>query len=240
MSELNLPTEIVELPSKGVIYPKDHPLKEGKVEIKYMTAKEEDILTNQNFIQKGIVLDKLLESVVITPHALDDIHPGDKNAIMVSSRILGYGKDYSFNYDDVEYNVDLSTLENKSFDSSAFDSQGNFTFILPQSQIEIKAKLLTSKDLDSIEKELEGLKKSKINTGGEVTTRLRHSIISVDGITDKTELKNFINNNLLAQDSRALRVYTKDISPDVDMVYQLPNGEKIDIPIMLNFFWPDL
>jgi hypothetical protein len=94
MSEFNLPTEMVELPSKGLAYPEGHPLREGKVEVKYMTAKEEDILTNQSYIEKGTVLDKLLESVVVSKINIKDLIIGDKNALLIATRILGYGKDY--------------------------------------------------------------------------------------------------------------------------------------------------
>ena len=109
MAEYKFPTEMVELPSKGYFYFEGHPLSSGKVEIKYMTAKEEDILTSQNLIQQGTVIDKLLESLVVDKSIkLDDMLIGDKNAIMVAARILGYGKEYTFTYDDVEQSVDLT------------------------------------------------------------------------------------------------------------------------------------
>jgi hypothetical protein len=95
-NKFKFPTEVVELPSKGLIYPKDNPLSSGKVEMKYMTAKEEDILTNQNYIQKGIVLDKLIESLIVSKINYNDIITGDKNALLIASRVLGYGKDYTF------------------------------------------------------------------------------------------------------------------------------------------------
>ena len=92
------PTEMVELPSRGLLYPKDSALAEGKIEMKYMTAREEDILTNQNYIQQGVVIDKLLQSLIVTPINYGDLLVGDKNAILIASRILGYGKDYEFEY----------------------------------------------------------------------------------------------------------------------------------------------
>jgi hypothetical protein len=95
-NKFKFPTEIVELPSKGLIYPKDNPLSSGKIEMKYMTAREEDILTNQNYIAKGIVLDKLLESLIVSKINYNDIIIGDKNALLIASRILGYGKEYKF------------------------------------------------------------------------------------------------------------------------------------------------
>ena len=94
----NLPTETIELPSKGLLYPEGHPLSNGTIEIKYMTAKEEDILTNQNYIQNGTVLDKLLKSLIITEFDYNDLVIGDKNAVMIAARILGYGAEYKFQY----------------------------------------------------------------------------------------------------------------------------------------------
>ncbi len=97
-SKFKFPTEVVELPSKGLLYSKDNPLSSGKVEMKYMTAKEEDILTNQNYIKQGSVIDKLLQSLIVSKINYGDLLTGDKNAILVAARILGYGKDYSFKY----------------------------------------------------------------------------------------------------------------------------------------------
>ena len=117
MSEkFKVPTEIVELPSKGLIYPEGHPLSEGKIEMKYMTAKEEDILTNLNYIKQGVVIDKLLQSLVVTKFEWEDLLIGDKNAIMVAARVLGYGKDYPFNYNGEEIIVDLSELPSIELD----------------------------------------------------------------------------------------------------------------------------
>ena len=122
MAEVKFPTEVVDLPSQGLIYPKDSPLSSGKVEVKYMTAKEEDILTSANLIQKGIVLDKLLQALIVSEGVnLDDVLIGDKNAIMIASRILAYGKDYKFEYTDPSNNekkthtIDLSKLEHIDF-----------------------------------------------------------------------------------------------------------------------------
>ena len=96
MAEFKLPTEVIDLPSKGLLYPKDNPLSEGKIELKYMTAKEEDILSNSSYIRQGIVLDKLFKSLIVTKINYNDLLIGDKNAVMVASRVLGYGKDYKF------------------------------------------------------------------------------------------------------------------------------------------------
>ncbi len=238
MSEnLKFPTETVELPSKGLIYPEDHPLRSGKVEIKYMTAKEEDILTNSNYIDKGIVLDKLLESLVQTKVDLKETSVGDKNAILIACRILGYGKKYDFTYDGEEYSIDLSTLDNKVIDEEIL-SQGEFIkFTLPSSENEITFKILTEKDEEKITKEVESLSKLKIS--GSSTIRLRHLITSVNGDKDPTNIKTFVDTYLLASDARALREYVKEITPNVEMSFNA-NGKDIDLPITLTFFWPEL
>jgi hypothetical protein len=243
MSEFKFPTEVVELPSKGLVYPEGHILRSGKVEMKYMTAKEEDILSNQNFISKGIVLDKLLESLTLGKFDIKDLITGDKNAILVASRVLGYGKEYSFTYDGKEYTVDLSTLENKLFNDSLVSSKGTFTFTLPTSGTKLEFKLLNEKDEEKIKQEIEGLKKINRESSTDVTTRLKYQIISVNGNEDKIAIKDFVDNYLLASDSRALRTYIKVITPDVDLIAKVMiDGveEDIDIPINLNFFWPDI
>ena len=131
-SEFKFPTEVVDLPSKGLLYPEDHPLASGQVEIKYMTAKEEDILTNQNYLAKGIVVDKLLQSMVVTKFSYNDLLLGDKNAILVAARVLGYGKDYEFEYGGEKHTVDLSLVGNKEVDESLFKDRTNeFEYELP-------------------------------------------------------------------------------------------------------------
>jgi hypothetical protein len=243
MSEFKFPTEVVELPSKGLIYPTDHILRSGKVEMKYMTAKEEDILSNQNFISKGIVLDKLLESLTLGKIDIKDLIMGDKNAIFIAARILGYGKDYTFSYGGKEHTVDLSIIENKIFDDSLISSKGTFFFTLPKSETVVEFKLLSEKDEEKIKQEIEGFKKINKDSSTDITTRLKHQIVSVDNNNDKNSIKDFVDNYLLAIDSRALRSYIKRISPDIDLNCKIiVNGteEDIDIPINLNFFWPDL
>ena len=243
MSEFKIPTEIVELPSKGILYPKDSELAKGVVEMKYMTAREEDILTNQSYIKNGTVLDKLMKSLIVSPIKYDDLLIGDKNAIMIAARVLGYGKDYTFEYLGEEHTVDLSTLENKLFNDSLVSSKGTFTFTLPTSGTKLEFKLLNEKDEEKIKQEIEGLKKINKESSTDVTTRLKYQIISVDGNEDKIAIKDFVDNYLLASDSRALRTYIKVITPDVDLIAKVMiDGveEDIEVPITLNFFWPDL
>lgn len=235
------PTEIVDLPSKGLLYPEDSPLRAGKLEMKYMTAREEDILTNSNYIQQGIVLDKLLESLIVTKINFKDLLVGDKNAILIASRILGYGQDYEFEMNGRTYQVDLTTLKDKELPSDVNYSNGNeFNFTLPASKDEITFKLLSHGDELAIEQELKGLKKINPNASPELSTRLKYIITSVNGDREKKTIREFVENNLLARDSRALRQEVKRISPDIDLTIQGDGGEDIAIPINLNFFWPDL
>lgn len=241
MSKFELPTETIELPSKGLLYPEDSELAKGTVEMKYMTAHEEDILTNQSYIQKGTILDKLMKSLIISKINYDELLIGDKNAIMVAARVLGYGKDYKFNYDGESQTVDLSLLENKELDENLFKSKTNdFPFTLPNSGTEVTFKLLTHKDEQDISRELEGLKKINKDSSPELTTRLKYLITSVSGERDKKDIREFIDNYLLAMDSRALREYIKEIQPDVDLTF-FPDsyGSGVNIPIGVNFFWPD-
>jgi hypothetical protein len=241
MSEFKFPSEEIELPSKGLIYPLDNPLSSGKIEIKYMTAKEEDILSNQSYIQKGNVLDKLLESVIISKINIKDLIVGDKNAILIATRILGYGKEYKINIKGEEHTIDLSTLENKSLDESSISQGKNeFHYTLPNSGTKITFKILTGHDESKIERELTGLKKINKDSSPELSTRLKYIITSVEGETGTKEIREFVDNYLLARDSRALREHIKNIQPDVNMEYVLDNGEEVIVPIGLNFFWPDI
>ena len=241
MSEFKFPTEEIELPSKGLIYSKDNPLSSGKVEVKYMTAKEEDILSNQSFIQKGVVLEKLLQSVIINKDIkLDDLIVGDKNALLIATRILGYGKDYDVEVKGQNYTLDMSTLENKEFDESEFEAGKNeFSFTTPATGTVLTYQLATGKLEKQIDRELAGLKKINKENSSELTTRLKYLITSVDGNEEKKEIREFVDNRFLARDSRAFRDHIASTQPDVNLSYILDNGEEVTIPIGLNFFWPD-
>ena len=242
MAEFKLPTEIVDLPSKGLLYSEDNPLSSGQIEMKYMTAKEEDILTNQSYIQSGTVIDKLLQSLIVSKVNYNDLLIGDKNALLIASRILGYGKDYTFTYNGKQETVDLTTLKDKELDESLYSRGVNkFTFELPSTGTTVVFKLLTHGDELKIQSEIKGLQKINPNNSPEATTRLKHMIISVDGNEEKKDIRDFVDNYLLARDARAFREYVAKIQPDVDLSF-FPDGggEPINIPIGLNFFWPDL
>jgi hypothetical protein len=244
MSELKFPTETVELPSKGLVYPKDNPLSSGKIEMKYMTAKEEDILTNQNYIKQGIVIDKLLKSLIISKVNYDDMIVGDKNAVLISSRILGYGKDYDFTYKGEVVTIDLTELETRFLDETTMiDGSNEFAFTLPHTDNNITYKILTNRDEKKIEAEIKGLKKINKQSSPEMSTRLKYMITSVNGDTDNKVIRDFVDNYLLARDSRAFREHLKSTQPDVIMKFDFTgeNGTEEDavIPMTAGFFWPD-
>ena len=237
----NLPTETIDLPSKGLLYPEGHPLSNGTIEIKYMTAKEEDILTNQNYIQNGTVLDKLLKSLIVTKFDYSDLVIGDKNAVMIAARILGYGAEYKFTYNGVEEVVDLSEIDNKPLDESLYTKgQNEFTFTLPASNNEITFKFLTHGDEAKISKELEGLKRIKKEESPELTTRLKYMITSINGDRETKTIREFIDQAFLARDARSFREHISKIQPDVDLTFFPSTSNKsISLPIGINFFWPD-
>jgi hypothetical protein len=240
MSEFKMPTEVIELPSKGLLYPESNPLSSGKIEMKYMTAKEEDILTNQSYIQNGTVLDKLLQSLIVSKIDYNDLLIGDKNAVMIASRILGYGSDYKIVYGGKSYTIDLSKLEHKAFDETTIAKGINeFKYSLPTTGTDITFKLLTHGDEMTIKRELDGLKKINKDASPELSTRLKYIITSVNGSREAKVIRDFVDNHFLARDSRAFREHIKTIQPDIDLNYELENGEFIDVPINLSFFWPD-
>ena len=241
-SQFKLPTETVDLPSKGLLYSEDSPLSSGKIEMKYMTAKEEDILTNQNYIKNGTVIDKLLNSLIVTEGvSYDNLLIGDKNAIMMAARVLSYGKDYTFKYLDEEVTVDLSALENKDIDYTLLkDRKNDFTFDLPSTGNSVTIKILTHKDESLIEREIEGNKKINKNSSTLTTTRLKHMITSVNGSRETKDIRNFVDNFLLAKDAREIRKYYSEISPDIKMEFYVQDRkEEVEIPIGIGFFWPD-
>ena len=254
MTETNFefPTEVIGLPSEGLVYPEGHPLRKGTIEIKYMTAKEEDILASQNLIKKGIVLDRLFESVVVEPNVnINDIFIGDKNAILLATRVLGYGKDYEveitdpFTLEKQTVVIDLAKVETKEVNKSLLNPQNRYTFKLPKSGKEIVFKLLTHGDEQEITKEIQALEKINKNTSSafDVTTRFRYMIQSVDGNEDRGFINKWIQNGFLSLDTQAFRKHVKEITPDMDLKFQFTSEisgetEALDIPFGINFFYP--
>ena len=244
--EHKFPTEFIDLPSGGKLYPSNSPLHEGKIEIKYMTAKEEDILTSQNLIKQGVVIDRLIDSLILTEGvSCDDLFLGDKNAVMIAARILAYGSDYTVEVidpstgDPVEHTFDLSDLPYKNMDSIKKTKGNEFKIKLPVSKNTVTVKLLNGKDEKKINEELEALQ--KVGTSREVTTRLKNVIIAVDDKTDSGTINAFVD-NMLARDSLHLRAELTELAPDIEMVQEVtfPSGERreVSIPVDITFFWP--
>jgi hypothetical protein len=253
MANYDFPTEVIELPSQGKVYPEGHPLSNGTVEIKYMTAKEEDILASQNLIRKGVVLDKLFESVVVEPGLdIGDIFIGDKNAILLATRVLGYGADYQvevtdpFTGEQQKVIIDLSKIQIKELNIDKLSSDNLYEFELPVSKKKVKIKLLTHKDELAINADIQAmnrLAKGKDVVSQDVSTRLRYMVQEVDGNTERGFINKWVQNSLLARDSRAIRNFVKEISPDLDLKYEFTSEitgetEALDIPFGIGFFYP--
>ena len=253
MANYDFPTEVIELPSQGKVYPEGHPLSNGTVEIKYMTAKEEDILASQNLIRKGVVLDKLFESVVVEPGLdIGDIFIGDKNAILLATRVLGYGADYQVEVTDPftgelqKVTIDLSKIQIKDLDVNKLSSDNLYEFELPISKKKVKIKLLTHKDELAINADIQAMNrlvKGKDVVSQDVSTRLRYMVQEVDGNNERGFINKWVQNSLLARDSRAIRNFVKEISPDLDLKYEFTSEitgetEALDIPFGIGFFYP--
>tara|TARA_R110002110_G_scaffold9925_2_gene48561 strand:+ start:149 stop:898 length:750 start_codon:yes stop_codon:yes gene_type:complete len=246
MAENQFPSEVIDLPSEGKLYPEESPLREGKIEIKYMTAKEEDILTSQNLIKKGLVIEKLLDSLILTKGVKsEDLIIGDKNALMVAARILAYGPEYACEVTNPNTGEKLTHTFNiadcpfiklpKGVDGN------NFDFELPVSKQKITFKLLSGKDERMINNELDKIKKLGTQIIPELTTRLRYLITSVDGETKQNVINAFVE-NMLSRDSLSLRQEITKVTPDIDLSQEIDiEGDtvKVDIPMTVNFFWPD-
>jgi hypothetical protein len=246
----DFPTEVITLPSKGLGYAENHPLAKGEIEIKYMTAKEEEILASQNLIKKGVVLDMLFESIIADKSInIDDILLGDKNAIVLATRILGYGPEYKVGIagedgETEEVVVDLSKVQTNEVDPKKLKRNNEYEFVTPTGKNVIVFKLLTHGDEKKIDLDVKAM--SRLNKGGasqELTTRYRYMIKSVDGKEDTKSIVDFVNNKFLARDTRAFRAYLKELQPDMNMEFEWTNPqtgvkEAKPIPMGVGFFWP--
>lgn len=245
----DFPTEIIALPSKGLCYPENSPLAKGEVTIKLLTAKEEDILTSPNLIKRNQVIEKLLESVLIEPGVrVDDLLLGDKNAILIATRLLAYGPEYKIKVTDkeygeeVEWSVDLSKIQIKEVDYSLLNRRNEFTYTLPHSKTQIKFRLLTHGDEAAITKDVEAAEKIT-KQSNEITSRYRRVITEVDGNKDMGYISNFVTNKLQARDSKELRKYIASVTPDLDFKFEYTSPytgetEALPIPFGSDFFYP--
>ena len=252
-SNHKFPTEFVELPSKGWLYPEDNPLSSGKVEMKYMTAKEEDILTSQNLIKKGLVIDQLLRSLIVSPINYNHLLVGDKNAIMVAARILGYGADYPVEVQCPEcgtknkVEINLSELQEKPIDEANYTKGENrFELVLPASKRTIEWKLLTHSDEQKVAEMTKSLKKRSLTktVDPQMSTRFKNMILSIDGDETQATINKFVDTEFLSRDTMALRKEVEKLSPDIDMTFHFECTEcgheqaEMQIPMNVQFFWP--
>lgn len=247
------PTEIVELPSSGKFYPQGHPLhNKESLEIKFMTAKEEDILTNRSLIKKGVVIDRLLQSLVVDKTVkVQDLLIGDKNALLLSARIAGYGEEYNFSVacpacqTKSQETIDLQTIEHKQLPSFEEENvtlleSGLFLVTLPKSKVNVTFRLLTGKDEAEITKRLISNKVDENESNA--TSQLKRIMTSVNGDSDPSTIKLF-SEQMPAMDARFLRGLSKRISPDVEMKKEFScsscgHEEEVEIPFTVEFFWP--
>ena len=247
------PTEVVDLPSRGIGYSKDHPL-HGKetIEIRYMTAKQEDILTSQSLIKKGIVLERFMQSIIIDQNIKsEDLFVGDRNAILIAARISGYGAEYEsrvncpacgetskFTFDLNDQKVHESqTAEDISLSVAA---NGTFQTTMPYSNI--KFKLLTGKDETYLSKLAQNKRKGKLQETT-LTDQMKRLIVSIEGHEDQQIINKFVD-NMPTLDSAHLRTCYKLANPDVKVTneYTCPScghQEGMEVPFGADFFWPE-
>lgn len=246
------PTEVVELLSKGWFYPIGHPLSSGKVEIKMMTAREEDILTSQNLIKKGVVLQRLLDSLIVDKRIKqDEILLCDINSLFVDIRRLAYGDQYGplkikcpSCGEESEHTINLSSIEPKPFDFERHTrGQNAFTFVLPYSNRVVTYKMLTQREDDMVDAEIKSMSKVNKDRSSEITTRLKYVIQSIDGDEEKSSIRKFIETELVSRDNLALRTDMRKNIPDLDRSFNFVCSscdytDKMDMPMTVEFFWP--
>jgi len=198
------PGNIISLPSQGKTYSESSPLRSGKIEMRHMTAFDEDILTNQTYLTEGVVFDKLLEALIISPNINpNDLVPGDKEWAIISARILGYGVDYPVNIKDKEAVIDLSKLKAVTFDENS-DEAGYFTYTVPTTGDILTYKYLTAGEAQNI------------SESSRISEFLKHTVQAVNGNTSQADIQEYLKFDLRALDSRKFRKHVTDTTPGLD------------------------
>lgn len=242
------PTEFVELPSRGMFYPEDHPLHgETIVEIKHMTAKEEDILTSEALLNNDLAIDRLLESVIINKDIeVDDLLVGDKNAILISTRVTGFGPYYEVTagcpscQKESLYTFDLDTLQSNALElpeGVTNEGDGIFSFELPKSQVQVHVRLLKSKD----EKILAQTLTKQVSNP--ITGMLDLIVVQANEHVAPEILKQFVQ-SIPLPDVKYLRDTYEKLKPDLDLRFDFScplchEEGKVGMPMTAQFFWPD-
>lgn len=251
--EFIVPTEIVELPSKGLFYEEGHPLhNRTTVEVKHMTTKEEDILTNQSFIKNGMAVERLLESVLVEPRMkTGDMLVGDKNALLVACRLYGYGSEYQTKFTCPECGTserhvfDLGEIESENFEENAkeydvtysFDSQ-TMSMEVPRTKTKLELKVLKSREIETPTNK----KKKNAQNNKFISTHYEKIIASVNGNSDRQYVKSYIN-SMSALDSRYVRKVYSKCTPSVDFTCSFVCSgcgydDEVEVPLNAEFFWP--
>ena len=242
-----VPTDFVELPSKGMFYSPSHPWhNKESVEVRYMTTKEEDILSSEAYAKAGVMFDRLIESVTVDRVDSTTLLPGDRNAILINARKNSYGNEYEFVIgcntclSDVECSISLSDLGSVEIDLERVTENNTVCVTLPLSNKEVEFKIMTAGDLKQINKAAEQQKKHGIQPNETVELH-RRMIVSVDGNNNPNTINGFIQSMLL-KDSKFLKKQYNSFSPDVDFTFQQECKEcghlnKGGVPIGANFFW---
>ncbi len=248
----DFPTEIIELPSKGWYYSQNSPLSKGTIEMRYMTAKDEDILTSKNLRKQKVVLERLVQALIVTPGVyVKDILAIDFFALMLASRVLGYGKDYSIEVTDPDIetfkqtiNIDLTSLpeiEHTFLDENRYINE--FSFLLPTSKKTVKWKFLTYKEdleLTNRTSNSSTVNKSQVETS--MTDMLKSQIVEIDGERNPERISKIVD-KMLALDSKSLRKHIEKFKPgintEINYISDITGEEvTVDLPLTTEFFWP--
>jgi len=248
----SLPTEFVDLPSKGIYYQEDHPLhQQDTMEIRYMTARDEDILTSRSLLQKGVAIDRFLQNIIVNKHIkIDSLLTGDKNALVVAARITGYGPEYKTKIscpscgEQSDYSFDLGELPHSEDDfpeGVEKTSHGTFIVTAPKTNVKVELKLLKSADEKTILRTIKNKKKKNIPESP-LTDQLRMAIVSINGRGEPNLINLFVN-SLPAFDARYLRDVYGKLMPNIDMKqnFMCPScgaEQELEVPLTSDFFWP--
>ena len=246
-----VPTEFVQLPSKGRFYPPGHPLhNQEMIEIKQMTAKEEDILTSRSLLKQGVAIDRVLQSIVIDPRIdVSSLLVGDRNAIVVSCRVSGYGSEYTTSItcpsceakNDYTFDLNEAAITNGVLEGVTQNGDGTFNTVLPKSNLSVDFRLLTGRDEKFLTQGQTTKNKNKADRL--ITSQLRGILVSVND-NDTAEALNYVANNLPSMDSKYLREVYKSVQPNVDLTqhYQCEEcgfQKDMEVPLTADFFWPN-
>ena len=249
-------TEFVELPSRGMFYPQNHPLHgQETVEIRFMTARDEDILTSPALLRKGVAIDKFVQNILVDQNIrVADLLVGDKSAIMVAARVTGYGPEYDVKITcpecdtEGEHTIDLTDYHKyfQKFEQSenfTLNKDGNFETTLPASGMQAVVKLLTTRDEQTTANRQRAKQKNKLAESN-ATDFLKLVIVSIDGVTHPSELNDMIM-DMPARDSRFLRKNYANLVPTVKMIENIEcmycgAVTETEVPLEATFFWPDI